>query len=439
MYAIFANSAAGSVSGFYISEDGGETWLQSPGTGDLADSQFVYSWWFGRIWVDPKDPMRVFVAGVSLMESTDGGQRFSITHGGIHADQHAMQWDPHKKGRIYLGNDGGFYRSDQDGATNSWVHSEYEPTMQFVSIDVSEQDPSRIVGGLQDNGSVRSWSSVPGKKKTWNGYYGGDGQRSLINPKDKDNIFGCSQYGACGRSTDGGNTMQSFTLVATRFPFLTPLEFDPKDPQVMYAGGDIVNRSTDNGQNWTPISPDLGGDPGLETNPLYAGHYGVVTSLAASPKDSATILAGTDNGRVWITRDTGTTWTELQHENLPERWVSRVTMSPTDAETAYIAFSGYREGDNGAYVVKTTDAGATWKNITGNLPKAPVGDVTVVGKRLFVASDVGVFTSGLNGGKWLKVGGKSLPLAPVTELRYIPKNKRLYAATFGRGIYSTKL
>jgi photosystem II stability/assembly factor-like uncharacterized protein len=439
MYAIYSNSALGSLSGFFISEDGGETWLESSGAPDLADSQFVYSWWFGRIWVDPKDPMHVFVAGVSLMESTDGGQRFPITHGGIHADQHAMEWDPHTKNRIYLGNDGGFYRSDNNGAANTWVHSEYEPTLQFVSIDVSEQDPTRIVGGLQDNGSVRSWSSVPGRKTTWNGYYGGDGQRSLINPKDKNNIFGCSQYGACARSTDGGNTMQGFTLAATRFPFLTPLEFDPKDPNVMYAGGDIVNRSTDNGENWTPISPDLGGDPGLETNPLYAGHYGTVTSLMASPKDPATILAGTDNGRVWITHDTGGTWTELQHENLPERWVSRVTMSPTAAGTAYIAFSGYREGDNSAYVVKTTDGGETWTNITGNLPKAPVGDVIVVGKKLFVASDVGVFTSSLNGKRWLKVGGKSLPLAPVTDIRYIAKNKRIYAATFGRGIYSVKV
>jgi photosystem II stability/assembly factor-like uncharacterized protein len=348
-----------------------------------------------------------------------------------------MEWDPHKKGRIYLGNDGGFYRSDKEGAVNTWVHSDYEPTMQFVAIDVSEQDPSRIVGGLQDNGTVRSWSRVPGQ--SWNGYYGGDGQRPLINPKDKDNVFGCSQYGACARSTDGGNTMQSFQTVASRYAYTTPLEFDPKDPNVMYIGADIVNRSVDNGQNWTPISPDLGGDPGLETNPLYAGHYGVVTSLMASPKDPATILAGTDNGRVWITHDTGGTWTELQDDNLPDRWVSRVTFSPTDAKVAYITFSGYRQGDNSPYVVRTTDGGESWTNITGNLPKAPVGDVIVVGKRLFVASDVGVFTSSLGGKRWLKVGGKSLPLAPVTDLRYIAKNKRVYAATFGRGIYSVKV
>jgi photosystem II stability/assembly factor-like uncharacterized protein len=190
MYAIYANSAAGSVSGFYVSDDGGETWISSPGVSDLADSQFVYSWWFGRIWVDPKDPDRVFVAGVNLSESTDGGQSFPIQHPGLHADQHAMEWDPHTKGRIYLGNDGGFYRSDEEGAVNTWQHSVYEPTLQFVSVDVSEQDPSRIVGGLQDNGSVRSWSSIPGKEKTWNAYYGGDGQRALINPKDKNNIFG---------------------------------------------------------------------------------------------------------------------------------------------------------------------------------------------------------------------------------------------------------
>lgn len=435
VYTIAGNSSAGSLSAFHVSTDGGDTWTPSPGASQLVDSQYVYQWWFGRIFVDPKDENHLFVAGVSLMESTDGGQSFPIAQSEIHADQHTMQWDPHVKDRVYLGNDGGFYRSDENGAQNTWRHATYEPISQLVSVDVSEQDPTRISGGLQDNGSIRSWGP-----QGWDGYYGGDGQKNLINPKDKDNVYACYQYGACARSTDGGNTMDEYDMstVSDRHNYFNPVEFDPSDPSVMYYAGDIVNRSTDGGASWTPISPDLGGGGGGETNPLYANHYGTVSSLAVAKGDPQTILAGTDDARLWITHDTGGTWTRIQNDVLPERWVSRVAFKPTDdAKTAYVTFSGFRQGDPKPYVVRTTDGGEKWTDITGNLPKAPVNDVIIVGRKLFVATDVGVFTSRLKGKRWLKLG-RGLPLAPVTDLRYVTANGRIYAATFGRSVWSVK-
>lgn len=430
VYAITSNGGLGSLSAFYSSTDGGDTWTPSPGTPYLVDSQYVYAWWFGRIWVDPEDPLHLFVAGVSLMESTDGGTSFPITQSDVHADQHAMQWDPNVKNRVYLGNDGGFYRSNDNGAQGTWRHSLYEPISQFVSIDVSEQDPTRIAGGLQDNGSNRSWGA-----QGWGSYYGGDGQRTLINPKDKNNVFACSQYGSCGRSTDGGDTMEDYTPVSARNNYFTPVEFDPSDPNVMYWAGERVNRSEDNGQSWTPISDDLGSGGGTETNPLYANHYGTVTSIAPSKSDPATILVGTDDARLWITHDTGGTWTRFENEELPERWVSRVAINPKNAKQMYATFTGFRQGDGKAYIVWTGDGGEQWSDITGNLPKAPVNDVVIVGKHVFLATDVGVFRSGLRGKRWLKVG-RGLPGAPVTDLRYT--SKTLFAATFGRSVWSVK-
>jgi photosystem II stability/assembly factor-like uncharacterized protein len=348
-----------------------------------------------------------------------------------------MAWDPHKKNRVYNGNDGGVYRSEENGASGTWLAARYEPYVQFYSIDVSEQDPTRINGGLQDNGSVRSWNGTD-----WNEYYGGDGVKNLINPNDLNNIFACSQYGACARSIDGGNTMEDIETkyVSTRKNWLTPIEVDAKKENIVFIAGEIVNRSTDKGESFTPISPDLGGDPGRETNPLYAGHYGTVTTIGLSVDDRQTVYAGTDNGRVWVTRNLGTTWTELQDDDLPTRWVTRITVSQKNAKLAFASFSGFRQGDKRPYVSMTSTAGNKWADVTGNLPKAPVNDIILKGKTLYAATDVGVFTTRTwdkKKVKWLKLGSK-LPLVPVHDLKYVPKNDSLYAGTFGRGIWKVK-
>ncbi len=435
VYAIWANNNEGSFQAFFVSQDGGDTWIAPPGAqATLAASQSVYGWWFGRIFVDPNDPLRVFVTGLTLSESQDGGLNFPIVHTQQHVDHHGMAWDPHNRGRIYNGNDGGVYRSERNGETGSWILAKHQPFNQFFTIDVSPQDPSWINGGVQDNGSLHSW----GPQRGWAHYYGGDGVKNAINPKRKKNVFACSQYGSCGRSDDGGNTMRDMTQTSVRYGWLTPIEFLPGSGRIMFWAGDSVHRSEDRGRTWERISQDLGeGDVGRETNPLYAGHYGTVQAIGLNKKKPGVIYAGTDNGRLWKTTNGGGVWNKIQDPKLPNRWITHIEVKKKKPGTVFVTYSGYREGDRSAYVFRSKNGGKDWTNISDNLPNAPVNDLVIVRRKVYVATDVGVFVRKA-GSRWFKVGS-GLPLSPVNDLRYIPKNASLYAGTFGRGIWKIRV
>jgi photosystem II stability/assembly factor-like uncharacterized protein len=434
VYAIYANNKAGSFAAWFVSSDGGDTWTAPPGANvGLQASQSVYGWWFGRVWVDPSDGDHIYVAGLLLAESFDGGQTFPVLQADQHVDHHAMAWDSEDPGRVYNGNDGGVYRSEQNGADQSWIHGQVQPWTQFYTIDVSVQDPSRINGGLQDQGSVRSWGG-----SDWNQYYGGDGIKNAINPKDKQHVFACSQYGDCGVSENGGDSTEDFSCqqrFSTRCGWLTPIEFAPGNTNVVYQAGDVIARSPDRGHSWEAISPDLGeGDAGRETNPLYANHYGTVQAIGLSRADPQTIYAGTDNRRLWKTTDRGATWRKIRDAALPRRWITHIDVSNKDAKVLYVTFSGYRQGDESAYVLRSRDGGRTWSDITNNLPTAPVNDIVLARNKLYVASDVGVFVSRTESVTWLRLGS-GLPLSPVNDLRNVPRARLLFAGTFGRGIY----
>lgn len=442
-YAIVV-TARGYFSGIWRSDDAGATWREGLG-GDAASSQSSYGWWFGRLWVDPASADHVFLAGIELLESLDGGASFIATTAsaaGIvsgsnlapaHADQHAMAWDPRVPGLVWLGNDGGVYRSVANGAAGSWVGGVRQGWTQHYSVDVGEQNPGRIVTGLQDNLCRRNYvSGGAGRADTW-GRFGlcGDGLETLISPADENIVYACSQYGSCTRSTDGGVVPGPFgTTISTRRGWWTPLQFDPSNPQVMYYGGNRLNRSTNGGLSWSVISPDLT----LRTpqnDPSYLFH--TITTVAAARTDGAAIYVGTDDGLLWVTRNRGTTWTRLADPDLPEAWVTRVAVDPDDANLAYAAFSGYRGGSSVPHLLRTSDGGATWDDISGDLPDAPVNDVVVAGEALVAGTDVGVFLS-LDGGATWSAVGHGLPVVPVLDMRYHAPSGTLTVATFGRGI-----
>lgn len=420
----------GQFQGFYRSDDGGDSWANLTPNSTIAGAQATYGWWFGKVWVDPLNPAHVFVAGVTLCESQDSGVSF-VSQSAPHADHHAMAWDLTVPGRVYLGSDGGTYRSDVNGSNNQWTKAISEPFTQFYSVDVSEQDASRVVGGAQDNGVLRSYGAT-----SWNMYVGGDGLEALIDPNDQNFVYGCSQYGQCVRSTTGGTPNTNFTglTVSARRNWLTPLQFDPANPTTLYYAGNRVNRSTDHGVTWSVISPDLTGGPGPD--PSYP--FGTVTTVAGARTDSNRVVVGTDDGRLWFTTNLGTDWTQVTDPNVPETWVTRVLVDGSNANVGYATFSGFRSGVALPYVLKTTDGGITWASIVGTLPEAPVNDIILVDSTLYVGTDVGVFLSPDAGATWL-TAGVDLPNVPVTDLEYRAASNAIYAATFGRGMYALQL
>ncbi|GAB2887630.1 exo-alpha-sialidase [Streptomyces deserti] len=423
LYAI-VNKAGGSFEGFYASSDGGDHWTRTPADEDLANSQSSFGWWFGKVWIDPRDTEHVHVAGVALLTTKDGGTTWSADDTSMHVDHHAMVWDPRRPGRVYLGNDGGVYRSDS-GGDGGWVKSRHQPYTQLYSAAITPQDVTRISGGSQDNGSLRSWGG-----ERFNEYLGGDGEENLIDPADVNNVFACYQYGNCFSSTDGGDTLTYFADRTTyqRRNWFTPMAFDPRDAKVLYYGSEVLNRSTDGGETWRPISPDLTGGPGPD--PLYA-NYGTITSIAPA-SDGRTVYVGTDDGRVWVTRDLGATWTKLA-QGRP--WVTRVVVDPKNPDRVWTTHSGYRSGSPLPHVYGSADGGRHWRNLSGDLPAAPVNDLVVArGGILHIGTDQGVFTSVTGGGRWLRLG-RGMPQVPVDDIEYDAKHHRLVAATFGRGFY----
>jgi photosystem II stability/assembly factor-like uncharacterized protein len=438
---VIAAGGVGGHAGFYKSTNGGTAFVPviSPDQAGLSGA-FVYGWWFGRVWVDPEKSTDVWTAGLDMLKSTDGGLTFSSSSAGMHVDQHALVWDTRVPDRVWAGNDGGLWRSDDRGGT--WEPAEVQPFLQPDGMDVSEQDPNLVVVGMQDNGEAIV--NADGQFESFGP--GGDGQRVLINPENKDIVYACGQNGVCEVSHDGGRTGESFenTVISARKAFFMPIEFDLKTPSTVYAGGEVMSRSDDHAATWTPISPDLS-DGGIiegEVNPLYRG-YGALTAIGTAPKETGRLYAGTDDGNLWSAYSGGgpvgpTDWSRAADSDLPDAYVTRVEVDQEKPETAYVTYSGFRGGDTAAYILKTTDGGENWDNITGDLPKAPVNDVNIVGDKLVVAGDFGVYATKDGGAHWYRVG-RGLPLVPVYELRKHVGSQALFAATFGRGVYKIGL
>jgi len=416
------------------------------------------------------------VADVSLRQSFDGGQTWASLSG-VHADQHTMAWDPSTVNaadtsaeRIYLGNDGGIYHTDSDGTTNSsWVHATYEPWNQTYHIAVAADNDNRLATGMQDNGSARTWTPAnpsPTDTSQFNSYGGGDGHYVAIDQTNHAIYYQCSQNGNCGGiqdNSDGTQTRLRFgphLATATRFTADAPLVIDPTNPSVLYLGGNVLARSTDRGATWTPISPpdpnDLPGPPPPEEeqDPVYANTYATISAIAPATTNpdpngyASTLYVGTDTGYLWKTTDAGQTWT--QQTGLPQLWVNSITVDPTNANRAWVAFSGFRSGDDGSHLYETTNGGATWTSVSGILPNAPIEDVVFdrASNAIYVATDLGVFWAHVppaGGGhappatpQWFHVGA-GLPATPDMDLKINGSDTKLFVGTFGRGIWEVPL
>ena len=456
-YAVIANKLDGTHGAFFRSDDGGATWDELPVDANLRATNSSYGGWFSRIFVDPDDADRLFVAGMELTESIDGGDSFlnqtsylvGVATGAhqvaVHADQHAMVWHPAVPGLVFLGNDGGVYRSAADGRAGTWLAADVQGWTQHYSVDVAEQAPEYTVTGLQDNLCMQS-ADADGVVSdfAWTKFgFCGDGLETVVDPANPARGFACSQYGACGRTLAGAPR----DLVGGTFPrgdrqgWFADIEYDPSNPAIVWTHTNYLWRSTNSGDGWTRYSEDLSTDPEqLDPNPGYKLR-GVATTIAPVG-DGTSAWVGTDEGLLWLVDENGQTLVE--DEDLPGArtrgdgtiepglWITKVLVDQATGDV-YVAYSGFRNDDEDAQVFRSTDDGATWEDISGDLPSAPVNSLEMAGDALVAATDVGVFLTRDAGEDWLRVGG-NLPTVPVMDLRYHAPTNQLIAATFGHGI-----
>ncbi|MGB7841202.1 MAG: glycosyl hydrolase [Salinimicrobium sp.] len=427
----------------YKSTNGGKTWNK---THDeyLDDLYYSYGYYFGMVHVDPNNPDAIYIYGVPILKSKDGGKSFtSIVGPNVHSDHHALWIDPNMPGHLIDGNDGGVNITYDDG--ENWILNNNPSVGQFYSVNVDNEKPFNVYGGLQDNG-VWVGPHLNEENSSWqaNGDYsfkrimGGDGMQVEIDNRNSDIVYTGFQFGTyfrINRESGEREFIQPKHELGERpyrFNWQTPILLSPHNQDILYMGANKLMRSMDQGRNWTAISEDLTGG-GKEGNVPY----GTLTSISESPFHFGLIYTGSDDGFVKLTKDGGGSWTNIG-ENLPQDlWVSRVIASEHEKDRVYLSLNGYRWDDFTPYVYVSEDLGATWNNIAGDLP---LGAVNVIREDpnnenvLYLGTDNGLYVSMDRGKDWQSFSG-GMPNVPVHDLRLQKEEKQLVVGTHGRSIY----
>ncbi|HEY1524756.1 MAG TPA: hypothetical protein VGH51_00850 [Candidatus Angelobacter sp.] len=437
--------------GVFKSDDGGQTWAR---TG--KDPRIGRLWYFGEIYVDPKNPDTVYVPNVSIYRSTDAGKTFVAIKGAPGGDDyHALWIDPANPQRMIFGSDQGVGVSvDSGGTWSSWFN---QPTAQFYHVAVDNEFPYHLYGAQQDSGSVFILSRSNDGSITFRDWHpAGAGESGYIvpDPSDSNIIYGGGTYGELFRYDR--RTGQSHVIAPDairnfgeahpehRYTWTSPLVFSPQDPHTLYFGSQNVLRSTDRGNSWEKISLDLtGADPNVpDQGPLTlenakARGHGVVYTIAPSPLKAGQIWAGTDSGLIQLTRDNGKTWSNVTPQGLSD-WskISIIEASRFDAGTAFAAVDRHRLNDIDPYIYRTQDFGKSWTRINNGIPNGAyvraVREDPVKKGLLFAGTELGVFFSINDGDLWQPLQ-LNLPVSPVHDL--VIKNNDLVIATHGRSFW----
>jgi photosystem II stability/assembly factor-like uncharacterized protein len=450
----------GNKTGLYRSEDFGARWVLVSSNRDLMHRP----WYYTHVFADPRSSETVYVLNLQMWKSTDGGTGFTeiLTP---HGDNHDLWIDPNNPARMAQGNDGGACISFNSGITWSSIYN--QPTAQFYRIDTDSRYPYRVFATQQDNTSIAVPSaSYWGAITLGDCSYPGTGESGFIAVKPDDpNIVYC---GAVGSSPGGAGSLQRYdyrtgqiqlvnvwpeesTGIAPRdmkyrFAWTFPIVFSPHDSNVLYAGGNHVFRTTDEGMSWQEISPDLslndksrqgpsGGDITAES--AGAEVHATCACVVESPHRKGEIWASTDDGLVHVTRDNGASWQDVTPPALPElAYVGCVEISAHDADTVYVAATRYKLADYQPYLFRTTDGGRSWRSASGDLPRNEITRVIRADKRqrglLFVGTETGIHFSADDGQTWIRMRG-GLPVVPVYDLKI--KDADLIAGTHGRSFW----
>ena len=436
--------------GLYRSNDGGANWEQLNNDFGIT----VRPFYFSRITVDPRDENVVVKAGLFGSISRDGGKTFKDL-GAMHPDIHDIVFHIEDSDIMYVGTDGGVYRSYNGGTTLEFVSN--LPLSQFYHISLDDAEPYNVYGGLQDNGSWWGPSSSPGGVEAgdWNSAGVGDGFRVLKHPTKP--VIYSEMQGAenVWRIDTKRNLVKTIQPQLTegidklRFNWNAPMATSTHQPDRFYMGSQFLHRSEDMGDTWEIISPDLTtNDPakqnqvesgGLSTDNSGAENHTTIFTIMESSLDENVIWVGTDDGNVQVTRDGGKTWTNTV-ANIPglpaNTWVYHIEASSMDKGTAYAVFDGHTKGDMKPYAYKTTDYGASWTNIINGDVQGPIRSIQedfVNEDLLFLGTEFGLYITLDGGQSWSKFKN-NMPAVAIHHLELHKKTNDLVMGTHGRGV-----
>ncbi len=445
--------------GIYRSDDYGDTWV----VGSKDQRMISRAWYYMHLTADPQDANTIYINNLSFWKSTDGGHNWTeITT--PHGDNHDVWIFPTNNKIMVQGNDGGACVSLNGGA--SWSSIYNQPTAQFYHLDVDTKEPYRVYGTQQDNSSLSVPSRSAYSSILWDDcYIAGSGESGYIavKPDDPDIVY----VGAIGSSPGGGNSLQRYDhrtqqirLISTwprsttglgaqaekyRFNWTYPIVFSPHDTNTLYIGGNQVLKTTNEGQSWVEISPDLTkadpetlkptGGP-INRDAVGAEHYATVYALAESPHEAGVIYAGSDDGLLHITKDGGDNWTDITPD-VPE-WTrfEMIEVSHFDKATVYIAATRFKNDDYAPYVFKSTDYGATWQSITDGImadhfTRSIREDPNKEGL-LYLGTEFGLYVS-FNAGESWEQFQLNLPITPIYDMKV--KDTDLVVGTHGRAFW----
>jgi photosystem II stability/assembly factor-like uncharacterized protein len=440
--------------GVFRSKDGGKTWTRTNEERSLRQR----AWYYTRIYADPTDEEVVYVLNVQFHRSKDGGKTFTTIQT-PHGDNHDLWIAPDDPLRMIESNDGGVNVSSDGGRT--WTPQNNQPTAQIYRVSTDTHFPYRILGAQQDNSALRilSRGSGPGiGQSDWEETAGGESGWIVADPRDSDVIYGGSYGGFINRVNHDTGEARDVNVwpedpmgwgaaeLKYRFQWNFPILISPHDPKTLYAAANVLFKSTDEGQSWTAISPDLtrndksrqgpSGGPITKDNTSIE-YYDTIFTVAESPLTAGVIWAGADDGLVHVTRDGGKNWQNVTPRDLPE-WaqINSIEASPYDAGGAYLAATRYKSDDFRPYLYKTTDYGATWTRITDGIDAEHFTRVVRADPAhrglLFAGTERGLYASWNDGVRWEPLQ-LNLPIVPVTDLTF--KDGDLVAATQGRGFW----
>jgi photosystem II stability/assembly factor-like uncharacterized protein len=436
--------------GLYRSDDSGATWKALDRSFNMIQRPF----YFANLIVDPHDENKLYKPDYGLVVSVDGGKSFSGI-GGAHGDYHTLWIDPQNSEHLITGDDGGVWYS-YNGGTH-WWKAENLPISQFYHVSLDMDEPYHVYGGLQDNSSWVGVSDAAGgiTNAQWEPYHNGDGFWVFADPTDPDYIYAEYQGGAIGRINRKTKQVRMIRPLPhykegkLRFNWNAPIHISSTG--AVYLGAQFLFRTTNQGQTWERISPDLTtNDPekqkqeqsgGVTVDNSAAEMHTTIYTISESPKNAQTIWVGTDDGNVQLTRDGGKSWTNLV-ANVPgipaNAWVSHLEASRYDEATAYATFDAHTFGDVKPYVYRTTDFGKSWTPLAGSDMRGfahVIREDLVDPDLLFVGTEFGLWISLDRGQQWAQYKGGDLPSVPVRDVAVHPRENDLVIATHGRGIW----